>query len=197
MTFLALAINFKYMSSSSWIIGLVPLLAFAILDSFFGLKTGLIAALVLAIAECVWTWISFGELDQISIVSLALIIILGALAWKKKSPIIFKIQPSLISFFLGAWLIISWSVGEPVFVAMIKKYAAMLPIDIRQNIQNPQYLAFISLTTLTTGVGMLFHAFATGYAAFKLSNWWWIAVRGIGFYLFAFISMLCARIMIN
>lgn len=185
------------MSSSSWIIGLIPLLAFAIADTFFGLKTGLIAALVLALIECVWSWATFGELDQISIVSLLLIIFLGLLAWKKKSPIIFKIQPSLISFFLGVWLIVSWFMDEPVFVAMVKKYAAMLPIDIRHNIQNPQYLAFISLTTLTTGIGMLLHAFVTGYAAFKLNNWWWIAIRGIGFYLFAFIAMLCARVMIN
>lgn len=190
-------INFISMSSSSWIIGLIPLLAFAIADSFFGLKTGLIAAISLAVIECIWSWATFGELDQISIVSFLLILFLGFLAWKKKSPLIFKIQPSLISFSLGAWLIISWLMGEPVFVAMIKKYAAMLPIEVRQNIQNPQYLAFITLTTLTTGIGMLLHALATGYAAFNLNNWWWIAIRGIGFYLFAFMSMLCARLMIN
>ncbi len=185
------------MSTSSWIIGILPLLAFAVADTFFGLKAGLISALVLAIIECIWTWVTFGELDQISIVSLLLIIILGGLAWKKKSPILFKIQPSIISLSLGLWLIISWIVGEPVFVMMINKYGAMLPIEIRQNIQNPSYLEFVALTTLTAGIGMLFHAAITTYAAFKLSNWWWIAIRGIGFYLCAFIAMLAARFMIS
>lgn len=185
------------MSSSSWIFGFLPLLAFAIADTFFGLKTGLILALILAIIEAIWTWVSFGELDQISIVSLGLIILLGFYSWKKSTPIFFKLQPGLISLMLGFWLIISWFIGEPVFVVMAKKYAAMLPIDIRRNLQNPEYIAFISLTTLTTGIGMLFHATATTYAALRLNNWWWIAIRGIGFYFFALIAMLSAKLMFH
>ncbi len=185
------------MSTSSWIIGILPLLAFAIADSFFGLKAGLISALVMAVIECIWTWFTFGELDQISIISLILIVALGAMAWKKKSPILFKIQPSIISLALGLWLIISWMLSEPVFVVMIKKYSEMLPIDVRQNIRNPIYLSFVELTTLTAGIGLLFHAGITAYAAFKLSNWWWIAIRGIGFYLCAFLAMLVARVMIS
>lgn len=90
------------MTNSMWVVGLLPLIAFAIADVFFGLKTGLVAAFTLAIIETTWTWLSFGEPDQISTLSIVLILILGILAWKKNSATLFKIQPSIISLFLGA-----------------------------------------------------------------------------------------------
>lgn len=185
------------MSTTSWLIGILPLLAFAIMDSFFGLKAGLLAALLLALVECIWTWISFGELDQVSVISLILIVAMGVLAWKKNSSLLFKLQPSIISMFMAIWLITSWILDEALFVAMALKYAALLPIEVQFSLKNPQYLATLRLATLTTGVGLSLHSIATALAAMYLSNWWWIAVRGIGFYAFCIGGMIAARVIIQ
>lgn len=182
------------MTNSMWIAGLLPLIAFAIADVFFGLKTGLIAAFVLAIIEAGWTWMSFGELDQISLLSILLIVILGLLAWKKNSAVLFKLQPSIISLFLGGWLIFSWFNEDPLFVAMAHKYRELLPEQMVMALEHPFYLAFLARATLTTGLGLLLHALVTAWAAVKLNTWWWIAIRGVGFYGFCFLGMLLAKI---
>ncbi|MBH48864.1 MAG: hypothetical protein CME71_11915 [Halobacteriovorax sp.] len=185
------------MGSSTWIIGILPLLAFVLIDSFFGLKKGLIAAVILAIIEAIWTIVTFGELDQVTLISLILITLMAVLAWKKNSALIFKIQPSLISLIMALWLIISWSINDPLFVAMALKYAAMLPIEVRLSLKNPAYLEMLGLATLTTGIGLAFHAAATALAAYYLSNWWWIAIRGIGFYVFSLGGMFAAKLMFH
>tara|TARA_R110000868_G_scaffold180754_1_gene421401 strand:- start:121 stop:678 length:558 start_codon:yes stop_codon:yes gene_type:complete len=183
------------MSSSTWIIGILPLLAFVLIDSFFGLKKGLIAAVLLALLEALWTIYTFGELDQVTLISLFLITAMAFVAWKKNSPLLFKIQPSILSLIMAIWLIASWFMDDPLFVAMALKYAAMLPVEIQMRMKNPNYLAMLGLATMTTGVGLAFHALATAVAAFYLSNWWWLAVRGIGFYVFSIAGMLAANLM--
>lgn len=181
------------MTTSTWLLGLIPLIAFAIIDSFFGLKKGLIAALVLAIIEAIWSYYTFHELDQISILSLGLIIIFGVIAWKTQKSIFFKLWPSLVSLAISLWLLVSYVNDQALFVAIALKYAHLLPIHVQDALNHPPYLAFLARSTLTTGVALLLHAVVTTWAAFKLSTWWWLAIRGIGFYLFCFIAMLIAQ----
>lgn len=185
------------MNTSSWLIGILPLLAFALVDTFLGLKSALIAALVLAVAEVAWSWHYFGELDQISILSLLLIAIFGYLSWKKGHPLLFKLQPSLISLILGLWLLISWLNNDPLFNAMAHKYAKLLPQQVQDSLSNPHYLELLERITLTTGTGLLIHAAVSAWAAWKLSTWWWLAIRGIGFYVFCFIAMIMAQISLS
>tara|TARA_R110000868_G_scaffold61524_1_gene186938 strand:+ start:48807 stop:49364 length:558 start_codon:yes stop_codon:yes gene_type:complete len=185
------------MTSTTWIIGILPLLAFVLIDSFFGLKKGLIAAVALALIEAIWTWVTFGELDQITLISLILITLMALAAWKKNSALLFKIQPSLVSLMMALWLMVSWSMDEPLFVAMAIKYAAMLPIEVQMRLKNPAYLQMLDLATLTTGIGLACHAAVTALAAYYLSNWWWIAVRGIGFYVFSLAGMFSAKLMFH
>ncbi len=182
------------MGTSTWIAGLVPLLAFAIADMFLGFKKALIAAFVMAVLEAVWTQVTFGELDQITILSLVLIGLLGLWAWKKNSPLLFKLQPSFISVFLGGWLIISWLQKEALLVAMAQKYSHLLPSEVRTNLLHPGYLHLLDHTTLCVGIALLFHAGVTAWAAWRLGTWWWILVRGIGFYAFCFGAMLIAQL---
>lgn len=182
------------MTNSMWIAGLIPLIAFAIADVFFGLKTGLIAAFVLAIAEGIWSWYSFGELDQISILSILLIALLGVLAWRRNSPTLFKLQPSFISLVLGIWLIVSWLSNDSLFVAMAQKYRDLLPEQVAYALNHPSYIDFLNRVSLTTGLCLLLHALLSAWAAIKLNTWWWLAIRGVGFYAFCFIAMLLAKI---
>lgn len=185
------------MGSSSLIVGLVPLIVFAIADMFLGLKKALIAALIMAFVEAIWTYVTFGELDQITLLSLILIVLMGLLAWKKNSPIIFKLQPSLISFFLGAWMLISWLNQAPVLLEMAHKYGHLLPAENQAMLNSYAYELLLTRTTLSAGVALFMHAALTAWAAYRLSTWWWIAVRGVGFYIFCFAAMFAAQLSLN
>ena len=67
------------------LIGIIPLLLFAILDSYFNLKIALIATLIITLIEIIYTIYAFGQLDSISLLSIILVLILVGLSYKKQS----------------------------------------------------------------------------------------------------------------
>ena len=181
------------MGTQSLIIGILPLLAFVIIDTFFNIKIALIFTVVLAIIEAVWTYYTFGGLDSITLVSFFLILLLSIFSYVKKNSFYFKIQPVIVSFLLGSYLLITYYFNDPFFVKLVHKYSDLLSNDHKLILKNPTNLRLLTRSSLTSGLGLIIHGLVTYVAAKKLSNWWWLAVRGIGFYLFMFLSFFVAR----
>ena len=73
---------------NSLLIGIIPLIAFAILDSYANLNVALLVTLLLTIAEVVYTLLTLGTLDSVSILSISLVFILVGLSYKKKNRVI-------------------------------------------------------------------------------------------------------------
>ena len=181
------------MNSYSILAGILPLLVFVIIDAFAGVKAAAICALVLAIAEAIFTFFWIGEIDVVTGSGLVLIAIMAYISFRKESPLFIKLQPVLLGGILGLALIISYGVGRPLLYEIMLKYKAFLPEQIAFNINNPLFIKLIKAGTLTSGVGLILHASLTCYAALKLSNWWWIAIRGVGVYVFLFFASLAAK----
>ena len=185
------------MSSYSLLIGIIPLLLFVVVDSLAGLKSALVTTIIAALIEVIYTYATFGELDSVSIISLILVLALSAVSFQKKSAMFLKMQPVVLSLLFAAALIGSWFIGEPLLYTMMMKYGpkmaeAMNP-QLLEAFENPVYIRLLKISTPTIGVGFILHAGATAWAALKLSNWWWIAIRGIGFYFFMFASYMFAQ----
>ena len=84
------------MNASLLLFGILPLIAFVIIDSFAGLTAGLIAGVAFAIAELIYTLVVYGTVDGLTIGSTVLILIFGFLSFKSKKDIYFKLQPVII-----------------------------------------------------------------------------------------------------
>ncbi len=176
------------------ILGLLPLIAFVIIDAFLGLKSGLIAAILFAVAEAAYTIYEFGELDWLSIASLVLVLVFGLLSFKSNNAIYMKLQPVFLGISFGCVVLVLQILGKPILLLVMEKYGSLVPAEIQINAQNPLVQKMLSQTSLNLGIGLLLHAALVAYAAFRMSNWWWLFIRGIGLYVMMGICVLMARV---
>ncbi|MBI2518943.1 MAG: septation protein IspZ [Bdellovibrio sp.] len=184
----------------SLFLGLLPLLAFVIVDAFLSMKAALITTIVMAIVEAVWTFVSFNELDSVTVFTLVSVVIMTLISYKKQSPIFLKLQPAILSSVFASVLIISYFMDRPYILLMMEKYHGLIPAQMEEQIKmllRENWFRQILITnTWTMGAALYLHAMLTTVAAFKLGNWWWLALRGIGFYVFIFLSTIIARALV-
>ncbi|MCY4643284.1 MAG: hypothetical protein OXB88_01565 [Bacteriovoracales bacterium] len=183
---------------SGWVIlaGLIPLLLFVIVDSFYGPKAGIVAAAVAATIELVFSLVLFQSVDALTLGSFFLIFVMGWASWKMNGALIFKMQPVVVGLAFSLTLIISYAIGQPILTLLITKYKAQLPPEFVAHIDNPLILRWFDLSTLFGGLGIFVQSLLVAWAAWKLNNWWWIAFRGIGFYVFFIGGALVARFVV-
>ena len=181
------------MSVLSILAGLVPLLLFVIVDSFCGFKKGIIAAAVAATLELILSVVVLKTVDTLSVSALILVLVMGFVAWKMERPTIFKMQPVVLGLALAFILLGSYFIDRPLFTIMMTKYKSLMPDLIAQQLQNPLFLKWLTLSTLYCGFGILLQTLLVAWAAIKLNNWWWIVFRGIGLYVFFIGGALLAR----
>lgn len=181
------------MNWSVLLLGIIPLFFFVVVDSFAGPKWALWTAATLALIEAIVSFFIFGELDSLTILSLLTVILLAVVAYRMKKPLYFKLQPVLMSLILGGILLVSYFVNEPLFLNMMIKYKEFYPEDFINLINQSEFQKLLTLYTRNVGVAMIFHGFVTAYAAWKMSNWWWILIRGVGFYFFLILAAFVTR----
>ncbi len=176
------------------ILGLLPLVAFVVIDSFLGLKAGLWAAVILAVGEALYTFFELGSLDWLSIASLVLVLVFGLLSFKSNNAIYMKLQPVFLGLSFGCIVLGLQAFGKPILLLVMEKYSSLVPADMHINTANPQVKKMLSNASFNLGVGFLVHAALVAYAAYRLSNWWWLFIRGIGLYVMMAICVLMARL---
>jgi len=203
------------MSLELLLVGILPVLVFAIVDSTSTPRRAILAAMLMAVAELVYSLVRYGELDSLTILSFLLVLVLGGLAFLRGGGLLFKFQPAVLGVFLaGACAWFYFVLDRPILLAMGEKYLKPLMIE-RMVVpalppslsptQREQLLANLlqqpleDLAALTPDgrfqLSMfrvvsrdltwffLLHALFVALAAWKLSTWWWFAVRVPGFYL--------------
>lgn len=183
----------RFMNINIVLFGILPLVAFVVIDSFMGLKAGLISAVVLALTETMYSLYEFGELDGLSIASLALVAAFAFLSLKFNNPLYMKLQPVFLGVCFGAVLLVMQGFGKPVLLVMLEKYDTIIPAELREGLRNPIAKHMLARLSLILGFGFLVHAVAILYAAMRMSSWWWLIIRGVGLYVMMFICVVITR----
>jgi hypothetical protein len=181
-------------NSFALFLGIAPLFIFVLIDSFFGLKAGLVAALLVAIAEAILSLVLFKTLDFVTLITLFSVIVFVIISYKKQSPLWLKLQPSVMGIIIGIIFIGSFIIDRPILFEMAIKYQEYLPLQMQQNLEHVGMRALLIYGTFSMGVGHFLHAGLCALAAFKMNNWWWIVVRSIGYYVILFICMMLTNI---
>lgn len=181
------------MNLSLILFGLLPLIAFVVIDSFLGLKAGIISAVVLALAETAYSIYELGSIDELTLASLALVLVFAFLSLKFKTPLFMKLQPVFLGICFGVILLVMQAIGKPMMVMAAEKYGSMLPQEYQANLDHPLVKTMLAKLSLVLGFGFLIHAGAVLYAALRMSNWWWLFIRGIGLYAMMFACMIITR----
>ena len=181
------------MNLTALLFGIVPLVVFVIVDSFSGLRTALITAIVLALLETGLSLYLFGEIDGVTAVSLVLVIGMAAVSYYTESSIYFKVQPAILSLLFGVTFLVTYWMEQPILYTMAMKYKEQLPPMMGLQLSLPLMQKMLQVVTHFAGYAMLAHGLLVGWAAVKLSNWWWITIRVVGLYLFLGISVFITR----
>lgn len=182
------------MSMTTLLFGVLPLVIFVLIDSFAGLKAGVISAVVFALLELAYTLYVYKTVDGITLGTLATVLIFGLLSYKTGSSLFFKLQPVVLGLFFGLVLLVMQFMGKPLLPLLMEKYQYILPAEMRARTSDPLFIALLKQSSLTLGWGFLAHAGCVAYAVFYMSNWWWLAIRGIGVYVMMFAAMVAARL---
>lgn len=168
--------------------GLLPVIAFTVIEEKYGVLYGLIAGMVFGVGEIIYEFVTQKKVSAITWIGNGLIIGLGGISLFFNEGIWFKLQPALLEAGMFVFLAASWVMKKPFLVMMIEK-------------QNPEAPDFIkkqmSGMTLRFSFFLLAHAVLATYAAFYWSTEAWAILKGVGLtvstILYMFVEVLWAR----
>lgn len=176
---------------NAFFLSLIPLIAFAILDTYASLNVALIATIILTIIEVIYTLISIGHLDGVSLFSIALVALLVSLSYLKKNRMIFKLKPAILNAGMGAYMLIFYAFNQPILLDIVQKYPKMIPSETLQVLNTPAGQTMLKKLSFTFGVGLVIHGLIVGYSGIKHNNFWWAIINIFGL----IIAMILASIL--
>lgn len=156
--------------------GFIPLFVFILVDEIWGTRTGLIAALIIGLAEL--SWIGFREkrFDRFVVFDTLLLLALGGVSIVLDNDIFFKLKPGLVELILCAVLAFSAFSKVNLIALMSKRYLKDMELSgeqmkkMRRSMKLMFYVFFA-------------HTLLVFYAAFQLSDAAWAFISGGLFYM--------------
>lgn len=159
--------------------GLLPVIAYAIIEDRFGIFWGLIAGMVLGAGEILYEWRTRGKVDPITWGGNGLILILGGVSLFTQEGVWFKLQPALIEGAMGIALLGSVMLGRPLLWSLALKQGAVrpeMPEALRARMRQG-----MSGFTFRLSLFMFLHAGLAAWAALHWSTAAWSILKGVGF----------------
>ncbi len=151
--------------------GLLPIVAFTVIEEKYGTLAGLIAGMVFGSAEIIYELIRYKKVNTITWVGNGLLLGLGGISLLSSDGYWFKLQPAFLEFGFFVFLIGSWILKKPFMKLMLEK----------QNPTAPQFLKDrMCGMTWRLSLFFLIHALVATWAAFKWSTENWALLKGLG-----------------
>jgi intracellular septation protein len=151
--------------------GILPVVAFAIVEDRFGVAWGTAAGMAFGVGEIVYEKISAGKVAGVTWFANAMILVLGAISLISNDGVWFKLQPAILLLFFGGAILVSSFMGKPLLVAMSLKQNPSLP---------EKAVDLLKTMNLRIGVLLLLLAGVSTWAALSWSTEAWAFLKGIG-----------------
>ncbi len=152
--------------------GLLPLVAFTVVEDRYGPLWGTLVAMAFGAVEIIWEKTSQGRVSAITWGGNALVVGLGLVSIVTQEGIWFKLQPALMEAVIALLLFGTWLAKKPLLLYLAQKQGAAIPESLR---------AFFSALSLRLGIFFALHAALATWAAFAWSTKNWLFLKGIGF----------------
>ncbi len=162
--------------------GLLPVIAFTVIEDKYGTLAGLIAGMIFGSAEIIYELIRYKKVNTITWIGNGLLLGLGGVSLISSDGYWFKLQPALLEFGFFIFLFSTWILKKPFMQMMLEK----------QNPTAPQFLKDrMSGMTIRLAVFFLIHAVLATWAAFHWSTESWALLKGLGITVSMVIYMAC------
>ena len=159
--------------------GLLPVIAFSVIEDRYGVVWGLVAGMVSGVGEILWEWRAQGRVEAITWGGNGMILVLGAVSLFTQQGVWFKMQPAILDVVMAMVLWGSELAGKSLLLVMAKKQAGgnwNVPAE-RERILVGIFRGF----GLRMGLFFAIHGVLAGWAAVHWSTAAWAALKGIGF----------------
>ena len=156
--------------------GFIPLFVFIAIDEIWGTRAGLIAALLIGVAEMVWIWFQEKRFDKFVLFDTGLLLVLGTVSIVLDNDIFFKLKPGLVELILCAVLAVSSFSKLNIVGLMTQRYMKDMELNEQQTAQFRKTLRLMFFV-------FLIHTILVFYAAFYMSDGAWAFISGGLFYI--------------
>jgi isopentenyldiphosphate isomerase/intracellular septation protein A len=156
--------------------GFIPLFVFIAADEIWGTKVGLIVALIVGMAELVYTFIREKRFDKFILLDTALLMVLGGISLLLENDIFFKIKPAIIEAIMCVILAVSSFTNIDIIGGMTQRYMKGLEM-------NDAVLKKFRQTLKIMFWIFSIHTLMVIYSAFYMSKEAWAFISGGLFYI--------------
>ena len=163
--------------------GILPLIVFVVVDVFATFKVAVICSIGATLIETAWTYFYFHEVDEMTWITLGLVIVLGLVAYKLDSSKIFKFQPVVLGLLIAAVFAYYQYFDQPILLKFLPKLKMYVSADQLAIINSPENLLRMGVLSERLIYVFLVHALLVGFAAVKMSTMSWFLIRSVGIYI--------------
>lgn len=157
--------------------GLLPVLAYTLVEEYFGTVWGLVAGMALGVGEILNEWRTQRRVETMTWIGNGMILSMGLISLVTGDGLWFKLQPAIIEAVTAIFLMGSVFIKKPFMVLMGEKQGIFdkIPPEIR-----PLMISLFSGLTFRIGLFFLGHAVLATYAALYWSTSAWAILKGVG-----------------
>jgi len=160
--------------------GLLPVIAFTVIEEVFGTLWGLVAGMVFGVGEILWELKTKGRVEAMTWGGNGMLLVLGAVSLLTQDGIWFKLQPSILEAVMAVVLWGSVLIGKPLMLQMMIKMMG----NGKEATLKPEALPILkpALAGMTLRMGLFFgvHAGLAAWAALYWSTAAWVTLKGVG-----------------
>ncbi len=151
--------------------GLVPVIAFTVIEEKYGVIAGLATGMIFGFGEIAYELIRHHKVSTMTLVGNGLLLVLGGVSLISSDGLWFKLQPALMEglFTLALWG--SCIIRKPLLVVLAEKQGQKLPELVKGKLNG---------VTWRTGLFFAIHAGLATWAALDWSTTNWALLKGIG-----------------
>jgi intracellular septation protein len=169
---------------SLFLAGILPVIAFTLIEEYVGTLAGLIAGMILGLGEIFWELKTTRKVDPMTWAGNGMILVLGGVSLITQEGLWFKLQPALIEFGMAAFLWGSVALKKPFLFLMFQKQGG-LPPQIAERPDSAFLLIKLNLAfrglTLRLGLFFTLHAVLAVWASLYWSTAAWAILKGVVF----------------
>lgn len=163
--------NPKAQAASLFFAGLLPVIAFTLIEEYYGTLAGLIAGMIFGVGEITYELIKYKKVQKITWIGNGLLLGLGGISLISSEGIWFKLQPALME---AAFALVLWGslvIGKPLLSYLAEQQGQTLPLALKNLMKG---------VTFRTGFFFAIHAGLAIWAAIAWSTTAWALLKGLG-----------------
>jgi len=164
-------------------LGLLPVLIFYFVEDYFGTFWGLIAAIVWAIGEVIYEYARTRAVDRLTLMSTALVVVLGGLGALLDNSVLFKFQPVIVELVFAGILLWKGRGGRSLLFEMARKSRPETFTNMPPEILE-RYRILMNRLTKKLVMVLIVHCVVMSYVALYGSTGQWAFWKGVGFNVF-------------